>query len=114
MGRGPAGRKRRNLRRCPGAARRAAVRQPHLLVSVSGSNDALQQQTVLAELIGSVTDALLRLGEIRDDFAIAYDDMRCYTTTGDLFPSPERHLVVGEVAGDGSNAGALPPPTPLR
>ena len=44
-----------------------------------------------------MTDALLRLGEIRDDFAIAYDDMRCYTTTGDLFPSPERHLVVGEM-----------------
>lgn len=46
----------------------------HLLVSVGG-NDALQQQAVLAEPTRSVADALMRLGEIRDDFAIAYDDM---------------------------------------
>jgi hypothetical protein len=46
----------------------------HLLVSVGG-NDALQQRSVLAEQTGSVADALMRLGEIRDDFAIAYDDM---------------------------------------
>jgi len=46
----------------------------YLLVSVGG-NDALQQRSVLAEQTGSVADALMRLGEIRDDFAIAYDDM---------------------------------------
>jgi lysophospholipase L1-like esterase len=46
----------------------------HLVVSIGG-NDALRRQDVLDLRVGSVAEALLRLGEVRDGFAHDYRAM---------------------------------------